>query len=191
MENKHPEEQRLLVEKIRQNNEATLKKLYQTNYPKIENYILKNNGSVEQAKDVYQDAFLKLWISIKKNGFTSQNETAINGYLYTIAKNKWIDSRRANLTSRTAVLKDLQNVASNEDIEDITLYEIEKDTQLQLTMSSFNDLGDACKKVLSKFYFEKKTMQQLAKELQLTPASAKNKKYRCIQNLRELIKAKQ
>jgi len=53
-------------------------------------------------------------------------------------------------------------------------------------MEAFEGLGDACKTLLTKFYFEKKSMKEIAHELQLDAASTRNKKYRCMQTLREL-----
>ena len=53
-------------------------------------------------------------------------------------------------------------------------------------MLAFKNLGEACKSLLSKFYFEKKSMNVIAKELALDSASTRNKKYRCMQKLREI-----
>jgi len=53
-------------------------------------------------------------------------------------------------------------------------------------MHAFKGLGAPCKDLLMKFYFEKKSMKDIAEELQLDAASTRNKKYRCMQKLREL-----
>ena len=44
--------QQALVSKIKLNDEAVLKQLYQDNYTKVEAYVLKNNGTMPQAKDL-------------------------------------------------------------------------------------------------------------------------------------------
>lgn len=80
---------------IKQNDAATLKELYTANFVKVKRYVLKNSGDEQQAKDVYQEAFVAMWRNIKDDKFTAENETAINGYLFQIAKHKWLDYVRS------------------------------------------------------------------------------------------------
>ena len=77
-----------LVFAIKSNESDVLKHFYTTNYKKIEVLILKNSGSIEHAKDIYQDAFITVWTHVKNDKFTPKNDTALQGYLYKIAKNK-------------------------------------------------------------------------------------------------------
>ena len=63
---------------------------------------------------------------------------------------------------------------------------MEEDNKLKATMGAFAKLGSECKELLTKFYFEKASLRDIASELSLGEASARNKKYRCIQKLREI-----
>ena len=62
----------------------------------------------------------------------------------------------------------------------------EQDEQMDATMSAFARLGKECKELLTKFYFQKKSMREISAEDNLAEASARNKKYRCIQQLKDL-----
>ena len=174
------------IEAVKNNNAQVLKTLYVSNYPKIEIFILRNNGSKDNAKDIYQDAFLAVWQIIKQNKFIPQNESSINGYIYTIAKNKWLDVLRSQGYKKTIVASQLGYFEikdeENNDIDD----DILKDKRLEDVMLAFKHLGEACKSLLRKFYFEKKSMNLIAEELELDSASTRNKKYRCMQKLREI-----
>lgn len=174
------------IEAIQNNNTKVLQNLYVTNYPKIELLVLKNSGSKDQAKDIYQDAFLAVWQNIKQNKFIPKTESSINGYLYTIAKNKWMDVLRSQGFKKTIVTSQLNHFEikdeENNDIDD----DILKDKRLEDVMLAFKNLGEACKSLLRKFYFEKKSMNLIAKELELDAASTRNKKYRCMQRLKEI-----
>ncbi len=174
------------IEAIQNNNTEVLKNLYVTNYPKIEILVLKNSGSKDEAKDIYQDAFLAVWQNIKQNKFVPKTESSINGYLYTIAKNKWMDVLRSQGFKKTVVASQLNHFEikdeENNDIDD----DILKDKRLEDVMLAFKNLGDACKSLLRKFYFEKKSMNLIADELALDSASTRNKKYRCMQKLKEI-----
>ncbi len=175
-----------LVEAIKANNDVVLKSLYTNNYHKIEALVLKNSGTKDHAKDVYQDAFIVVWKNIKQDKFVPQNQSSINGYLYTIAKNKWMDVLRSQGYKKTIVASQLHHFEikdeENNDIDD----DILKDKRLEDVMLAFKNLGDACKSLLHKFYFEKKSMNLIAEELALDSASTRNKKYRCMQKLREI-----
>ncbi|MCY7423222.1 MAG: hypothetical protein LH478_15935, partial [Chitinophagaceae bacterium] len=46
---------------IRSNNALILSSLYRNNYFKVERYVVENNGSVTEAKDVFQEAFVAVW----------------------------------------------------------------------------------------------------------------------------------
>lgn len=83
--------------------------MYQTNYPKIEALVLKNSGSKEEAKDVFQEAFVVVWQNIKLDRFTPKNESSVDSYLYTIAKNKWMDVLRSKDFKSTTVMSQIEH----------------------------------------------------------------------------------
>ena len=126
-----------LVDAIKTNNQTVLKQLYQDNYRKIEIYILQNSGSMHQAKDTYQEAFLAMYQNIKAGKFTPSNETATQGYLYQIAKNKWRDFLRSSQYKKTAPL--LDNVLESDDFFENDEHDglIEEDNKLTATMDAF------------------------------------------------------
>lgn len=184
---RHIAQQNKIVSAIQANDAAVLKKLYQENYRKIEVFILKNNGSMPQAKDTYQEAFIAMYQNVKANKFRPSNETALQGYLYQIAKNKWTDFLRSSRYRKTGHLKDgfqIEDEASLEDSFDIPLEENIKQAQ---AMEAFRHLGEDCKKLLEVFYFQNKSLREIAASFNIGEASARNKKYRCIQKLRELV----
>jgi len=175
-----------LVEALKANDQLALKSLYTLNYPKIEAYILKNSGTKDQAKDIFQDAFITVWKNLKDDKFKAQNDSSIHGYLYTISKNKWLDYLRSKHHKKTIVASKTNhfeaadtNCSKNDD-------DILKEKRLEDVMLAFKNLGEACKSLLRKFYFEKKSMKLIAEELALDSASTRNKKYRCMQKLKEI-----
>ncbi|MEZ4859062.1 MAG: sigma-70 family RNA polymerase sigma factor [Flavobacteriaceae bacterium] len=175
-----------LVSAIHSNNELVLKQLYQNNYKKVETYILKNNGTMPQAKDIYQEAFIAVWQNIKEGKFTPHNESALQGYLYQIAKNKWTDELRSSRFKKTSSIESFHQFSENEE-ESTSPFSEEKEQNSALVEQAFRSMGTECKELLSKFYFEKKSMRDIAAFFGIEEASARNKKYRCIQQLKELV----
>ncbi len=175
-----------LVNAFKANNEVVLKVIYQENYTKVELYVLQNNGTKQQAKDIYQETFLAVWQNVKNHKFIPKSDTAIHGYIYTIAKNKWTDYLRSNNYKKMIATSKVIGLELGQ-LKDEVIENSDKDTcKMEIAMKAFNDLGDVCKSLLTKVYFEKKSMKEIAVELQLDAASTRNKKYRCMQKLREL-----
>ncbi|HMR15408.1 MAG TPA: sigma-70 family RNA polymerase sigma factor [Mariniflexile sp.] len=180
-------EQEQLINAIKSNNSNALKAFYVTNYPKIESLVLSNSGTIDDAKDVYQDAFIALWNNIKNKAFIPANGSALNGYLYTIAKNKWMDTIRSQHFKKTQPLtKERIGFIKNE--ADSSPEPIESN-QLNKAMEAFKNLGQPCKQLLTRFYFDKKSLRDIATDLSLDEASVRNKKYRCMEKLRSIALA--
>jgi len=177
-------EQEELVKAIQANDELVLKKLYQENYYKTEKYILENRGSIEQAKDTYQEAFIAVWENVQNNKFIPKNETALNGYIYTVTKNKWLDYLKSSRFKKTSSIDSNAYKIEELDQTNDSTEEVEKNKKINKVITSFNQIGDACKQLLTIFYYENKSLREIANELNITEASARNKKYRCLEKLR-------
>ena len=184
MEVKHITKQQDLVNAIKTNNQLVLKKLYQDNYKKVEIHIVNNSGSIPQAKDIFQEAFLAMYQNIKLDKFVPKSDSGLQGYLFTIAKNKWTDFLRSSRYKKTQGMSEgIEARMSSEILDDKTN---EQQSKMDLTLQAFARLGNECKELLKLFYFEKKSMREISEEKSLAEASTRNKKYRCIQQLKEL-----
>lgn len=174
-----------LVDAIKANKSEVLKYIYTANYPKVEAMVLKNSGSVEHAKDIFQDTFITVWSHIKQNKFTPLNDSALQGYIYRISKNKWTDILRSKAFKNSKTLDE----SLNADMNDTETYTDDEDNKLKITMTAFENLGEPCKKLLKTFYFEKKSLKEISETLHIEENTARNKKYRCMQKLRAVVLA--
>ncbi|WP_197052693.1 RNA polymerase sigma factor, partial [Psychroserpens sp. Hel_I_66] len=122
---------------------------------------------------------ISMWNNIRNESFTPQNDSALQGYLYQIAKNKWMDVLRSKRFKKTQSLSEERTLFLRQD-EDIEDDGYEK--KLNVTMTAFKDLGQPCKDLLKIFYFEKKSLRDIALDLGIEESSVRNKKYRCMEN---------
>ncbi|MAZ29132.1 MAG: hypothetical protein CL868_18910 [Cytophagaceae bacterium] len=172
-----------LVTLIKNNDRDTLEKIYQENFHKVLSYILKNSGTPQQAKDIYQEAFIAMWRNIKREKFKAQNETAINGYIYQIAKNKWIDHlRSARHKKSTALVRDFEDINSGD--------EEEHQQKIKVLNNALQDMGAKCQELLKLFYYENLSMRDMAHKLDMAESSVRNAKYRCMEQLKYLTQIK-
>ncbi len=169
---------------IKINDSATIKKLYKSNFRKVKNYVLQNNGSAAEAKDIYQEAFVAMWRNIKNDKFVANSETALNGYVFQIAKHKWLDHLRSASYKNTTFINREMEYFETENEEDEF-----KNQQLKIILESISKLGERCQLLLKLFYFKRQSFKKIAKLTQMDEASARNAKYRCLEQLRKMTQS--
>ena len=162
---KNYSEQEELVKSIQNNDELLLKKLYQENYYKTEKYILKNSGTVAQAKDTYQEAFIAVWENVQNNKFNPKNSTALNGYIYTIAKNKWLDQLKSSYFKKTHKLDKYDHKLKNEPDTGFEENELEQDSKINKVVVQFKAIGKECQQLLTVFYYDNVPLKEIAAKL--------------------------
>ncbi len=171
-----------LIERLKSDDEQTLKVLYAASYDVSMHFVLKNNGSEEDAKDIYQEAFLVTWRNVQLDRFVPEIESEFGAYLIRVAKNKWIDVLRKNKRNDVVSLDERYDT---EDTGGESASEV--DTYLDRVKMQYKRLGSRCRELLGRFYFQKQSLRDIAKVYGWTEASAKNNKYRCLKQLRDLV----
>ena len=180
----------MLLDAFLTNKEIPMKEFYITEFPKTRSYILKNGGTLENCKDIFQEAYLECWKKLCERKFKPEKKSDIEAYLFTIAKNRWIDLTRSVARRKTISINgDNVHLVVDESLD--SQESDKKEIQLSITLTAFQNLGAACKDLLTQFYFHKIPLRIIAERLDMEEVSAKNKKYRCIQKLRQLALAKE
>lgn len=156
--------------------------MYAQHFDKVKQFVLQNSGSEEDAKDIYQETFLAVWRNIQLDKFQPENETSLDGYIYQVARNKWLDQLRSAKRKKTVSL-----VEENNKIVEENLLTDESLAYLETVKKQYRQLGEQCKELLHLFYFKRKSMKDIATFFSWTEATAKNNKYRCLEKLREMV----
>lgn len=159
--------------------------LYRVHYQGVLKFITGNKGSESDATDTFQNALLILFDQIKRRRF--QEKSSIRTYLFAICRNLWL-KELAKKHHENSSLEDLPPLEAQEsDIAESINFSSKK-----LTLSYLlEQLDVSCREVLTDFYFRGLSIRDLATKYDLTNEdSAKNKKYRCMKKLMELVKNK-
>lgn len=168
-----------LIEK--QQYHTAIKKLYGY-FPVIKKHILKNSGSKQEAEDVFQDSLVILINRIRNGEF--ELNSSINTYLFSVAKFQWLAELRKKNKMQEAFI-DFNEGAEEVDIQS----HIEEDNRIKTAQHAVEQIGDKCKQLLELFYFNKKSMIEIAQQLGFkTEKVAKNQKYRCIEKVKEILR---
>lgn len=156
--------------------------LYGNLLPKVRKHIIRNNGTKEEADDIFQDAILKLYKVILEG--KSVDLENIEGFLFQISKNLWIN--RAKLISKENRISEIESELISEDNNAMELI-LNKEKQNAI-MELFGMIGDKCIRIMELHLFEKKSMKEVSEILGMSSAdSAKAQHYRCKQKLIQLI----
>jgi RNA polymerase sigma factor (sigma-70 family) len=141
--------------------------------PAVKSFVLKNSGTSEDAKDIFQDALVVLYKKVHTKDFTLT--VSLNTYLVAIAKNVWWQELRKR-----------NKMPMTEPQDDIAEVFVDDEPQFSLAEAAFHLLGEKCKQLLTLFYFQKKSFREIATMLAFSDEQvAKNQKYRCIQKAKE------
>ena len=82
--------------------------MYDGYYRYLENYVLQNSGSTDDAADIIQETFLVFIKTVEENKY--RQESGVKSFLYSIVKNLWITElrKRKSIKVIRTVLKILE-----------------------------------------------------------------------------------
>jgi len=159
-----------------------IENIYRECYGQIEGLIMKNNGTSDDARDVFQEAMIVLYENAKSGSFSLSCQ--VKTYMYAVCRRLWL--KRLQVMQRYTNGLDHADVGVNVD-EDIEEHE-RKNAEISMMEGALNKIGEPCKSLLKAFYFEKKNMPEIAEKFGYTNAdNAKNQKYKCLVRLKKLF----
>jgi RNA polymerase sigma factor (sigma-70 family) len=176
-------EQELAVFKAVGNNEKdAIELVYRENYPLIQHFVISNNGSEDDARDIFQEAMMVLYEKAKMPGF--ELTCQIRTYLYSVCRRLWLKKLQYNRRIESQVENFDKIVPVEEDIE-----QHEKlNGQYLIMRTAMGKIGEPCKSLIEAFYVHRKNMQEIAGFFGYTNAdNAKNQKYKCLVRLKKLF----
>jgi RNA polymerase sigma factor (sigma-70 family) len=164
------------------NNDRKALELIYSNYSeRVKNHIIKNGGTVDDAKDVFQEALIVIYNKAQTPNFelTSQFYT----YFFGICRFIW-DRKYKRKSNNHVTIPDDNRYIDNDDIEESILAQ----ERYKIYESNLQKLGEFCQQLLISF-FTGETMEIIAEKFDLKNAhTARNRKYRCQKELEKLIK---
>lgn len=156
--------------------------LYQQYYGMIEQLVLRNNGAVDDAADIFQDGLVALFHKVRSVDF--QLTASLKTFLYAICRNLWLMKLRKR--KRETPITEVHQETVGLDAEALQL--LEDNDRNQLVAAGLSQLGEDCQRVLQLYYFEKCRMKNIAEQMGYSGEQvAKNKKSRCMRKLREWV----
>lgn len=155
--------------------------LYKNYFSMIKDFVTNNNGTYDEAKDVFQECIISLSEKLYKSEIILT--CSLKTYFFSMCKFNWLNKLRDKKKYSTVNFDDFDII---EDVKNDSFEEI-KFEKLNLV----NELGEKCQEILKQFYYQKLSMQIIAENLKYTNAeNVKVQKYKCIEQLKKKIKIK-
>lgn len=164
----------------------TISNFYENEFSKIASLILKNNGTVDDAKDVFQDAMVILMDKFTWGKLDLIN-CSLGTYLYSISRNLW-HTRLREMKKE----KEFVDMEQHDTINISTDYYHEEPDDFESVNRVISNMGNPCKELLELFYFENQSYETIASVLGYSSAaSARNQKYKCLERIRKRVLIRQ
>lgn len=172
-----------ILDMIRTGNDEGLVMLYEANRKPIRTYVARNSGTHDDAEDLLQEALIVLWERVRTNRF--EYKAQLSTFIYATVKNIW---RRRLARMRRETPADIEQDTGR--IEDASALDIMVESEeANLVHEALDKLGEPCKTLLILYYWEEKTMNEIAEQLKFANAdTAKSKKYQCKKELQKFLK---
>jgi RNA polymerase sigma factor (sigma-70 family) len=174
--------EQLLLKGLAENDGKAIETIYKDNFNMIQAFILNNNGTYDDARDIFQEAMIALYEKAKSESFVLTCQ--IKTYVYSVCRRLWL-KRLQQLGKFVAQNESFEETVPVE--EDLEIHE-KRDADFTIMYRALNSLGEPCKSLLESYYLKKKGMVEIATEFGYTNAdNAKNQKYKCLMRLKKLF----
>jgi RNA polymerase sigma factor (sigma-70 family) len=172
----------LILTEIRKKDERALRELYRTHYPMVVHLICSNNGTEQEAKDIYQDAVMAFYEKAQQPQFTLTCK--IKTYIYAVCRRLWLK----RLWEKRKVTGNILEIETFSGIDDEMIEIEEMENRFRKMGTALSALGEPCRSIIEDYYIRDLSMENISEKFGYTNAeNAKNQKYKCLQRLKKLF----
>ena len=166
------------------NSEFDFEEVYRENRSKILSYISARVTSLEDAEDIVEEVFIKVYKNLAD--FRWQG-VSIGSWIYRIAKNSIIDYYRKNDKRKGSIdIDKVENVISS-DHQDLLLNLIDNEAE-QALYKAISKLNPNDQYLIYYKYFEDLSLEEIAVRMNMTETNVGTKLYRLRKRLAKYIK---
>ncbi|TJZ52492.1 sigma-70 family RNA polymerase sigma factor [Sphingobacterium olei] len=173
-----------IIEGVAKGESKAINTIYAHFFPSVARMIINNNGSNEEAKDIFQEAVMVLYDRVTRQDFELKSK--LKTFLYAVSRRLWLKQlNRKGASTNTSDISDYEDILHVE--EDIERH-VDIETKFTQMESSLEQLGEPCKTILNDFYIANLSMQAICEKFGYTNTdNAKTQKYKCLQRLKKLF----
>ena len=176
------EQEKLLLDGLAQESKESIERIYREHYSMVKSLIINNNGSSDDAADIFQETMIVLFEKAKSGEF--ELHCQLKTFIYSVSRRLWLKKlqQSSRFISQNELLE--ETIPVEDDVE----HHEKKQNDFNLMEAAMAKVGEPCKSLLEAYYIQKKPMQQIASDFGYTNAdNAKTQKYKCLVRLKKLF----
>ena len=153
-----------------QKDKMVIDHLYKELFPTVQRHIKKNNGIVEDAYDVFQDAIVYFYKLVSTNKYDDEKYT-VYGFIYRLAINRWINklNKDKKMVFKTEIGEEFTKDETIIDIEDsIEVHRSEKN----IIRKFVNYIGERCVELLTYRVYSNMMFEDIMYRMEFNSESA-------------------
>jgi len=161
-----------------------IRTLYRDYYSLLENYILNNKGTKDDAADIIQETIVAFVESVQQEKF--RGDASISSFLYSITRHLWLSElrKRSSADNRNKIFE-----KGRDSIDQLAMQQLIYREHYNAIQKLFEKLGDKCKQLLFLVYYEDLSMKEISEQMPeyQNEQVLRNKKYKCMKQLEQMI----
>src|SRR5258708_1177379 len=122
----------------------------------IQSLVINNNGSADDAKDVFQEAMIVLYEKVRSGNF--ELTCLIKTYVYSVSRRLWL--KRLQQLNRFQI--EVNGAGETIPVEDELEAHEKLNSEFVLMEKGLSGLGEPCKSLLEAYYLQKRSMNEIA-----------------------------
>jgi RNA polymerase sigma factor (sigma-70 family) len=172
----------LLIEGIKLDRNDALEVLYKKYYTSVQHLVIANNGTEQDAKDIYQETIIIVYEKFRYGNTILS--CSLKTFIYSIARNLWlkklngVQKKSISIDEHESFLDlsdDMSQAQNNEH-----LY-----SQIEQAMES---LGEPCRSLIEDFYLKGLNISGITEKYAYNNSdTAKTQKYKCLMRLKRMF----
>ena len=176
------EEEKILLQGLASEDKGAIEKIYRDHFGMVQSLVLNNNGTSDDAADIFQESMIVLFEKARSGSF--ELHCQLKTFIYAVSRRLWL--KKLNHSQRfIAPGEQMEELASVE--EDMDVHE-QRQQEFSIMEMAMSKIGEPCKSLLEAYYVQKKQMQAIAADFGYTNAdNAKTQKYKCLVRLKKLF----
>jgi RNA polymerase sigma factor (sigma-70 family) len=172
-----------IVHGIKSRDNAILHYVYKTFYPIIREFVTRNYGKPDDAKDVFQEALVVIFRKTQEDDFNLHS--SFTNYLYTVSRFIWLKM----LKRKKLIHEKLTEIMRPLEIESNDSLDIEASMERKVYQYYFSKLGKDCREILTMFYNEMSFREIATKLGKSSEEYIRKRKHACKEQLIKMIKS--
>jgi RNA polymerase sigma-70 factor (family 1) len=162
---------------LQQGKEAGLDHYFHAHYGSLSYFAFTLTQDNHLAEELAAEAFVKLW----QNREAMQETGSVKAWLYRTVRNGAIDHLRKVKRMRI----NEQGLQTADTMEQSILHKLVHTETLRQILHLMEILPPQCRKVFQLFFLHGKSYSEIAREMNISPITAKNQKNKAVRLLRE------